>query len=294
MFTPYTLDQLVVFLAVVDQGSFSAAGRQLGRVQSAVSYGIAQLEQALGSPLFDRSGRTPVLTEAGRQLAGEARLVVAQARELSEAAARLQGGIEPELRVVVDAIYPPARLADVCVRFREAFPSTALRLDTELLDDAVQQALRGHADLGACNLVGEASDALSVGHLGVVRLIPVCHRDHPLARSPSPQSSETLERSIQVVQSQRGEVLRDDQGVLATRTWRVTDLSMKAAIIERGVGWGSLPDWLAADGLADGTLVELHPDAWPEGGHRIGLRAVHRRDRPLGQAGRWFRHHLAL
>ena len=294
MFTAYTLDQLTVFLAVVDEGSFSGAGRRLGRVQSAVSYAIASLEQALGSSLFDRSGRTPTLTAAGRQLAAEAQLVVAQARELSEAAARLHAGVEPTLRVVVDPITPPDHLARVAHGFHAAFPTTALRLETELLDDAVQRVVEGQADLGACNLVGEADAALEVAHLGVVRLVPVCRIDHPLAALPGPLPSAALERTVQVVHSQRGTALRDDQGVLASRTWRVTDLATKAALLRQGVGWGSLPEWLAAPGLADGTLVQLQPAAWPPGGHRIALRAVTRRDRQPGPAARWFREQLVL
>src|SRR5690606_19458178 len=100
---PYSLDQLAGFLAVVEEGSFSAAGRRLGRVQSAISYGIAQLESALGTQLFERGGHTPKLTDAGHRLAAEARLVLGQARELAECAAALRSGTEPELRVVVDA-----------------------------------------------------------------------------------------------------------------------------------------------------------------------------------------------
>ena len=64
---PVTLDQLRVFLCVVDEGSFSKAAKRLRRVQSAVSYSIANLERLLAISLFDRSGRVPVLTEAGRQ-----------------------------------------------------------------------------------------------------------------------------------------------------------------------------------------------------------------------------------
>jgi len=46
--------------------------------------------------------------------------------------------------------------------------------------------------------------------------------------------------------------------------------------------------------LADGTLVQLQPAAWPPGGHRIALRAVTRRDRQPGPAARWFREQLVL
>lgn len=61
-----TLDQLKVFLAVVETGSFTAAAKRLRRAVSAISYAIATLEQQLGLELFDRQGsRTPALTEAG-------------------------------------------------------------------------------------------------------------------------------------------------------------------------------------------------------------------------------------
>ena len=56
---PFAADQIPLFLAVLDAGSFSAAARKLGRVPSAVSMAIAQLEAELDLQLFERSGREP-------------------------------------------------------------------------------------------------------------------------------------------------------------------------------------------------------------------------------------------
>lgn len=294
MYAAWSLDQLTAFLAVVDEGSFSAAGRRLGRVQSAVSYAIRQLEEGFGSRLFDRDGRIPTLTPAGQRLAAEARLVLAQARELSECAARLQAGIEPALRVAIDAIYPQDRLVDVCDRFRERFPSTALRLEVGLLGDAIAQVALGEADLGACNLAGASVAELTVAHLGRVAMVPVCAASHPLAREPAPLRGAVLEQSIQIVHSERSAAQTSDQGVLASRTWRVTDLALKGALIRRGIGWGSLPQPFAKPWLDAGELVRLHPEPWPPDGHQIALHAVVRRERPLGRAGQWFRDELWL
>jgi DNA-binding transcriptional LysR family regulator len=288
----YTLDQLAGFLAVVDEGSFSAAGRRLGRVQSAVSYGIAQLEAGLGTSLFDRSGHTPVLTTAGQRLAAEARLVLAQASELTECAAQLRAGAEPELRVVLDVAYPNQRLLDVCEKFRELFPATTLRLEVGLLGDAVAVVQRGDADLGACNLAGASPHELALVYLGSVHIVPVCAADHPLARLRAPQRSSVFERSIQIVHSERAGALTADQGVLAARTWRVTDLATKLDLIRRGIGWGSLPLEFAAPWLARGELVRLSPARWPAEGHAVWIHAVVRRDRTLGRAGQWFRDQL--
>src|SRR5262252_7312358 len=71
-----TLDQLRVFLTVVESGSFASAARQLGRATSVISYAIANLEAQLGMLLFDRrSTRKPQLTEAGRAVLSEARAI---------------------------------------------------------------------------------------------------------------------------------------------------------------------------------------------------------------------------
>lgn len=294
MYPQYSLDQLAAFLTVVDTGSFSAAGRRLGRVQSAVSYAVAQLEEALGSQLFDRSGRVPRLTDAGRRLAAEARLVLAQSRSLAECAAQLREGIEPELRLVVDPIYPQARLVDLVERFQERFPATVLRLDVGLLGDAVEAVRQGHADLGACNLAGTQPPELVVTPLGSVQLVPVCAPGHPLAQGPRPVPEGLLRQARQVVQTQRREERTADQGVLATRTWRVTELALKIQLIERGLGWGSLPLDRAEQALAEGRLVRLYPEPWPSEGHVLALHAVSRPAVALGPAGQWVRQALTL
>ena len=61
-----TIDQLRVFRQVAESGSFSAAARHMHRAQSAVTYAVQKLEDQVGTPLFDRGGYRPVLSEAGR------------------------------------------------------------------------------------------------------------------------------------------------------------------------------------------------------------------------------------
>ncbi len=90
-----TLDQLRLLVTVAEAGTFSEAARRLGRAQSAVNYGIANLERGLGVELFDRSHRRPRLTEAGRGLLSDARGVLEAAARLASRATALAGGLEP-------------------------------------------------------------------------------------------------------------------------------------------------------------------------------------------------------
>src|SRR5260370_12725705 len=68
MLDSLALDQMRVLIAVAEAGSFSAAARRLGRVQSAISQAMQVLEETLRVTLFDRSGKIPVLTDAGRMV----------------------------------------------------------------------------------------------------------------------------------------------------------------------------------------------------------------------------------
>ena len=85
----FTSDSLAIFLAVLDAGSFSAAARKLGRVPSAVSMAIAQLEAELDLPLFDRATRKALPTSAALALEPQARQVICQLNLLDAQALQL-------------------------------------------------------------------------------------------------------------------------------------------------------------------------------------------------------------
>ncbi len=291
-FEPITLDQLTAFVAVVEHGGFSAAARQLGRVQSAVSHSVATLEKTLGATLFDRAVRPPALTDPGRRLAAEARLVLAQARELRQVASAIGGGLEPHLTVAVDSILPLETLADALSEFHAAFPSVSLRLQTDILSSAVTLVREGIAELGLCNLAGMHEPTLIALPGPRVRLIPVCAPSHPLAQEPAPQRADRLQPHTQVVLSERS-THTSDIGVLSARTWRVTDMGLKIQLLVAGVGWGNAPVEMVEAHLARGELVRLEPAPWADGRHDVQLHTLVRADRPLGPAGSWLRQRLA-
>src|ERR1700688_3483009 len=108
MLDAVSLDQLRTFIAAPDEGSFSAAGRRLRRAQSVVSQTLANLEGQLGVKLFDRSARLPLLTDQGRALLAAARAVAGDIDLFKARAKGLAGGLEPELSLVADVMFPIA------------------------------------------------------------------------------------------------------------------------------------------------------------------------------------------
>ena len=144
-----TLDQLRIFLAIVDTGSFAGAGRKLGRAVSVISYGMANLESQLGLLLFDREGtRKPTLTTAGRALLAETRAIAQGVDGLRAKVKGLLDGLEAEVDLAVDVMLPAVRLGAVLRAFALAFPTVQLRLHVEALGAVTAMVLDGQAIVG--------------------------------------------------------------------------------------------------------------------------------------------------
>src|SRR5437868_1805146 len=143
-----TLGQLRTFVAAIEQGSFSAAGRKLKRSQSVVSQTLSTLERRLGVKLFDRTARYPTPTDAGRALLEDARHVADNVDGFKARAKSLQEGLEAELTVVVDVVYPMAALTQAVGSFRAKYPNTLLRLYVEALGGAIEPVVDGRCRIG--------------------------------------------------------------------------------------------------------------------------------------------------
>jgi DNA-binding transcriptional LysR family regulator len=281
-----TLDQLRLLVAVSDEGSFSAAGRHLHRAQSAVSYGIGNLEELLGVQLFERTGRLPRLTKAGNALLQEARKVLAQVSELQARAAQVSGVLEPDVSVVVDAIFPGELLIELCLGFQERFPSVPLRIHTEVLQGVAALVLNGTCQIGLSGPIGSESDQLHRRYLARLALVPVVASNHPLAALTGSISTASLREHVQIVISERA--VRDDSEdhhVLSEVTWRVADASTKLSLISAGLGWGNLPFGMVAAAVETGMLKRLLLEESGPEPLMASLYTITRHDAPPGPAG---------
>ncbi|WP_324076092.1 MAG: LysR family transcriptional regulator [Erythrobacter sp.] len=280
-----TLDQLRIFIAVAEHGSFGGAARASGRAISAISYGIAQLEAALALTLFDREGsRRPVLTAAGEGLLAEARSVADGVDALLAKARSLHAGQEPSLTLVIDVMMPGEVTAQVLGAFRQMFPTCALTLRIEGLGAVAACLIGGEADLAIGGPVIGDQPSLERQAVGAVDLIPVAAPFHPLARAGvAPGESR---RHLQLVLTDRSPLTEGREfSVLSPLTWRLGDLGAKHALLKEGLGWGNMPRGMVAGDLASGALVELDLPEKP--GAHYTLNALWRRDTRLGPAASW-------
>jgi DNA-binding transcriptional LysR family regulator len=286
-----TLDQLRVFVAVIDHGSFSRAARELHRTQSVISYTIAGLEAQLNVALFDRSKRKPSLTEAGKALLADARTVGLKVDAMRARAKTLAEGLEAEVSIVVDVMFPNCRLVSALQAFQQQFPTVGLRLRIEALGAVMHLVGERVCQIGITGPMLDFGDHLQSQPVGSITMIPVAAPTHPLGLIEGVIPTEVARDYTQLVLTDRSQLTAGQNfGVIAVRDWRLGDLGAKHMLLRTGLGWGSMPEEMIREDLDQGRLVHLKL------AHIISLEytlhMINRVDDVPGIAGRWLMQYL--
>lgn len=202
MLDTLSLDQMRMFLTVAEAGSFRAAALKLDRVQSAVSHAIARLEDTLGVSLFDRSGHRPLLTAEGKALLVHVRDVLLRVDAMRPARG-LSSGVELELALTVDVLFPPRLVGTALAEVSAAYPSVAIRLSAEALGGPITALLEKRSQLAI--IVGESfrDPRIAMEALTSINMIAVVAASHPLARASGPLDTAALADHLQIVQFDR-------------------------------------------------------------------------------------------
>jgi DNA-binding transcriptional LysR family regulator len=282
-----SLDALLVLDAISRKGSFAAAGEELNRVPSAITYTIQKLEQDLEVSLFDRSGHRARLTEAGEALLQEGRRLLRAATEAETRVRKVASGWETEFRIAIDDVIPTERLFPLLRDFYQEASGTRIRLTAEILGGGWDALIGGRTDL-VVGVSGEAptESSLAIEPMGQYEFVFVVAPDHPLANALEPLSAIEYEqyRAISAADTSRDlpprtSGLLDGQDVLTVPTMRA-----KMAAHIAGLGAGFLPLAWAAPHIAAGRLVRKEVE---------GTKSVTRvylawHPRQPGKALKWF------
>jgi DNA-binding transcriptional LysR family regulator len=290
-----SLDQLRTFIAIADEGSFSAAGRRLRRAQSVVSQTLANLEKEFRVKLFERRGRLPVLTDQGRALLADARALAGDVDCLKVRAKRLAGGLEPELSVAVDVMFPDAAFAAAVTAFQKQFPATLVHFDIES-SAVIEPLLDGRCAVGVVGSWALAPPQLSYEPLLTIRAPTVVSARHTLAKYRGSVPTRILAEHILLTHINSSDLSRgySELRIRLPKVWRLAHLEVKLAFLRAGFGFGCMPMHMVEADLASGALVQITIEDEPPAGREIAMSAVYRSDSPLGPAGRWFVDRLKL
>ncbi|HIE4390387.1 TPA: LysR family transcriptional regulator [Serratia liquefaciens] len=253
------LDELAIFVAVVQHGSLAAAGRKLRRSPPAVTRAIASLEQRFGARLVERTTRRLAPTEAGLRLAERAHLLLTdyQAAVLDTADTQLTG----LLRITSPVQFGRKHVAPVVMAFLDRYPQMQIEMvlndrNLDLIDEGLDVAVR----------IGHLQDSSRVARrLGQVSRVTVASPDY-LARRGEPQEPAQLAEHDTIVGTQRASLREwrfgpqeNGERVRLTPRLLLNDVETQLLAVRAGKGIARLLSYQVADDLAAGTLVRLLP-----------------------------------
>ena len=297
-----TPDALVMMDTIARTGSFAAAARELGKVPSALTYSVRQLEEALDVLLFDRSSRQAQLTAAGSELLHEGRRLLQEMDAVANRVRRVASGWETTLAISVEDILSMPTVFELVQAFCEVRevragvvspdgPATRLRLRTDVMNGTWEALITGQVDLA----IGVSAQHLNPGGielrpLGEVRFVFCVAPHHPLAAATEPLTDTQLlqHRAVAVADTAQRLApmtvnLLPGQDVLT-----VPNMRTKLEALLRCLGCGFLPEPLARPHLEAGRLVRKET---ARGANEAALFYAWRADRgpqSLGRALQWW------
>jgi DNA-binding transcriptional LysR family regulator len=250
------LDHLKMFVSATETGSFSAAGRALGKGQSAISVGIANLETDLGFELFDRTTRKPSLTREGKRMLTFARAVIRQVENLDTAAQGLFEGEETRLRIALDdALFLPT-LSRLLQEFGNKFPATQVEFFSNVSTDIPDIIASGSADIGLMFSGLKVQKGIEQIFIGNLPFVSVSSPNYPLRKLTTIGANDLLPHRQLLLRSTKGGALSQFPP-LSTEIWYATSFHAIRELVCQGIGWAYLPDHLVTDAVSSGRLKKL-------------------------------------
>jgi DNA-binding transcriptional LysR family regulator len=267
------LHQLRYFLAVVDEGSFTAAAEAVQISQSGISTQIQKLERELGLSLIDRSARRVALTDAGATLVPHARRAVAAVEGVTVAAQEIRGLVVGSLRVatVTGLVWP--RLFDALAAVHAQHPGIDIRLREGVSEDHVTAVRDGTVDVAAAAWADDEPAGVEVSVVVDDPLVAVVGRDHPWAGRDRLRPDELA--GTDLITLPRGTGSRAALDALLSRRagrprdprWEVATPDYVEMLAARGLGVGVVSATTAQDW--DGVVAIPIDD--PSARSRFGL-----------------------
>ena len=252
--------QLKAFLAIAEAKTFTAGARRVNVTQAAISMQIKQLEDEVGLPLFVRTPRRVIVTEAGEHLMGRARRIL---REHDSALAEIAelGGVEHgRLRIgSASAEFATQQLPHILQGLREKFPNSELGVTSGTSQILIEKIQHGEIDIAFVSFPVDAPN-IQTDLLFSDEIVAIAHPGHPLANERY-ISAATLAGEKLILGERGGNTRRmiDDFFHAANvRPNIVMELSRQEAInqmVENNLGVGIAGAKTIADEIREGRLV---------------------------------------
>ena len=254
-FPRVSLDHWRALVAVVDAGGYAAAAEALGKSQSTVSHSIQRLEEALGTAVFRIQGRRAVLTAVGEMTLRRARVLLDEAANIERMARTLAAGVEAELHIAVEAIFPNQVLLPAIADFTGDFPGTRIELVESIISGAADLIRLGRVQLA---ITPHVPQGWLGDHLIRLEFICVANPQHPLHQLGREITERDLRQHRQLVVRDSGERRDLNVGWLGTeQRLTVSTMGTRIQALCHGLGFAWSPPLKIRTELRQGLLKPL-------------------------------------
>lgn len=252
----FNLEQLRMFVGTAETGSFSACARKLGKAQSAISQGIANLEIDFGVEIFDRSSRRAILTVDGQRLLKYAQVVLQQSEELSAAAQSIVRQEEPLITIALENALQMPSFGKVLYEFSKRFSATEVEVLSVASPDIISLVENGRADMGIMLTDMSFKREVDLRYIGNIQLCAICGPEHALSKYEDIEISEVAGYTQMILSGEnRGEL--DHEVSISAVKWRSNNVHCLIELIMQGNGWGYLPMHLVGSYIENGQLHKM-------------------------------------
>lgn len=283
-------EQLLIFKTVMQTGSFSAAARKLGKVPSAISMSIANLEIDLDLKLFNRAGREPVPTAQAITLFEKTEQLLIEMNQWKQHALALSSGLESALNIVVVSELLHTHWTDYIAALEKQFPELQINIFTAPQEDAQKMLVNGTAQFALMFEREQLESNEQFIELKRQALVPVASKDYLLAQYAK-LSFEQILQSRQIVVASRDRSIKPEL-LYSKNYWRTDNHHSACAMILQNLGWGVLPEAMLNENplLKQQLKILNFADFTPKFEYFVDL--VWNRESQQGAAARFLINHI--
>jgi DNA-binding transcriptional LysR family regulator len=257
-----TLELMRSFLAVVDAGGFTAAGRRLGKSKALISKHLSELEARLGARLINRTTRRIGITEIGRAYAERARALIADLEQLEESVVAQSTTPRGLIRLTAPQALGELALVEMVAAFRARYPGVSVEI---LLADRIVDLVGEGYDIGL-RISAMPDSSLISRRLCETRLL-LCAAPSYLEINGRPSAIADIAAHAVIADSnmRNGALWRFERAGEVATARGVPVLTVNSAIAVRqallaGLGLALCPEFAVAGDIRAKRLVSLHED----------------------------------
>ena len=255
------MNQLEFFRKVVEEGSFSKAAERVYRTQPAVSIAIRRLEEEIGAPLFERSQKTPALTDVGQVVYDYAKQILSLRDQALDGVAEMKLLKRGRVRIGANESTSHYLLPQIILDYLKRYPQVKVEIFGDSSDHLPREVLDGKVDFALMAFEAVDSDLKSFPLLKD-ELVLIMHPDHPLAKRAAVTVEELGKESFVAHNVKTGSRQRVIEAFAQHRT--PLNITLELATIETikrfvqlKIGLGFVPRMCVAEELERGSLAAV-------------------------------------